>query len=117
MQDAANEFAYERAAVYRDQMRALAAVLHQQTMEAQTPIDADILAVEQQGNQFCVNLAMVRGGRHLGDRAFFPRHTEDQSPTKVLEAFVVQHYIERQIGRASCREKKDIELGREGQTR
>jgi len=97
MQDAANEFAYERAAVYRDQMRALAAVLHQQTMEAQNPIDADILAVEQQGNQFCVNLAMVRAGRHLGDRAFFPRHAEEQSPHEVLNAFIAQHYIERPL--------------------
>jgi len=97
MQAAADSLNYEQAAAYRDQMKALAAVLQKQTMEAQTPIDADILAVEQQGNQFCVNLAMVRGGRHLGDRAFFPRHTEDQSPTKVLEAFVVQHYIERPL--------------------
>lgn len=97
MQAAARAFAYEQAAVYRDQMRALAAVLHQQTMEAQTPIDADILAVEQQGHLFCVNLAMVRGGRHLGDRAFFPRHTEDQSPQEVLRAFVAQHYIDRPL--------------------
>src|SRR5690625_7241151 len=93
MQDAANELSYEQAAVYRDQMRALAAVLHQQTMEAQNPIDADVLVVEQQGNQFCVNLAMIRAGRHLGDRAFFPRQAEQESPNE-------------EIGRASCRERE-----------
>lgn len=97
MQAAAQEQAYEQAAAYRDQMKALAAVLHQQTMEHQNPIDADILAVEQQGASFCVNLAMVRAGRHLGDRAFFPRQTESQSAVDVLNAFVAQHYIERPL--------------------
>ena len=95
MQQASEGMQFELAATLRDQLRALQAVLHRQYVSSTQEADVDIIAVHQVDDDICVNLAMVRGGLHLGDRAFFPAQANDAiEPGEALAAFMEQHYVE-----------------------
>ncbi|MDB5799824.1 MAG: excinuclease subunit [Rhodocyclales bacterium] len=95
MQEAVDRFAFEEAAVFRDQIRSLQTVLHKQHVDSGKDEDVDVIVAMAQDGCVCVNLAMVRGGRHLGDRPQFPQAAgEALVPADALLAFIEQHYLD-----------------------
>ena len=97
MNQAAEALDYEDAAAYRDQIRVLQRILSGQAVESTGAGDSDVIVVVEREAVWCVTLAMVRGGRHLGDRSFFPQNAAGSDAATVLEAFMEQHYAAQPI--------------------
>ncbi|MBV9189134.1 MAG: excinuclease ABC subunit UvrC [Betaproteobacteria bacterium] len=97
MQLASDEKHYEQAAIYRDQIRALTRVQARQYVESHRGVEADVVACVIEGGIACVNLVMIRRGRHVGDRSFFPANAEGAAPAEVVAAFLGQHYLEQPV--------------------
>ena len=92
MEDASSRLAFEQAAIYRDQIQSLHQVREKQFVSSSKGEDVDIVVALAEAGQICVNLAMVRGGRHLGDRPLFPSNAGDSSAVDAADAFIRQHY-------------------------
>jgi excinuclease ABC subunit C len=93
MEAASRRQDYEAAAVYRDQVAALRKVREKQFISGESGADVDVVACARAAGTVCINLVMIRGGHHLGDKNVFPRNAEDAEDVPVLEAFIAQHYL------------------------
>ncbi|UCV01751.1 excinuclease ABC subunit UvrC [Dechloromonas denitrificans] len=92
MEEASARLAFEQAAIYRDQIQSLHQIQEKQFVSSSKGEDVDIIAALKDAGQLCVNLAMVRGGRHLGDRPLFPSNAGESSLADAVAAFIHQHY-------------------------
>ena len=92
MATAAAALRFEDAALYRDQVQALARVREKQFVESRGARDADVVGLALKGGAACVYLMMIRAGRNLGGKAYFPSNADQAGPALVLEAFLSQHY-------------------------
>lgn len=93
MTAAAESQSYELAAAYRDRIQSLRQVQARQFVSDFNVSDADVIACAELQGQHCVNLVMIRGGRHLGDKSFFPKNADGYEIATTLEAFLEQHYV------------------------
>jgi excinuclease ABC subunit C len=92
MNTAAANQEYEMAVVFRDRMQALRQVQAKQFVSDFSVNDADVIAVATIKGEYSINLVMIRGGRHLGDKSYFPKNSQDAEQTETIEAFISQHY-------------------------
>ncbi len=93
MNHAAETQQYEQAVVFRDRMQALRQVQAKQFVSDFNVSDADVIACAQFESQHCINLVMIRGGRHLGDKSYFPKNADNAELSDTVEAFLSQHYV------------------------
>ncbi len=99
MEEASAALDFERAARVRDKIARLQQLQSRQFVESSTASEIDVVVAVREDNVFAVNVVMIRGGRHVGDRTFFPRHAGLGDEADVVGAFLSQHYVERPVPR------------------
>ena len=100
MNEAAADFDYERAAVFRDRIKALTQVQAHQGVNPRGVTEADVIALHMQSGQACVQVFFFRSGQNWGNKAYFPRLASDADEAEVLGAFIGQFYDTRPPARA-----------------
>jgi len=96
MNEAAEALDFERAALLRDRLGALALVQSQGDVAARSVEEADVFAVAHEAGQFCVQVFFFRAYQNWGNYAYRPKADASLSDTEVLEAFIGQFYEDRQ---------------------
>ncbi|MBK9704981.1 MAG: excinuclease ABC subunit UvrC [Betaproteobacteria bacterium] len=97
MAEASAALAFERAARLRDKITRLSQLQSRQFVESSTAGDIDVVAAAAEQGVVAVNVVMIRGGRHVGDRTFFPRHADADLLPEVVPVFLAQHYVEQPV--------------------
>lgn len=99
MGEASAAMEFERAAVYRDRIRAMTQVQAHQGINPQVTSEADVVALHREGGQACVQVFFFRSHQNWGNRAYFPRVTADVEDSEILESFLGQFYSDREPAR------------------
>ncbi|MEP6702256.1 MAG: excinuclease ABC subunit UvrC [Betaproteobacteria bacterium] len=97
MNAAAEELKFEKAAALRDRIHRLQQLQSRQFVHTSSERDIDVVAVVSNEGLIALNLVMIRGGRHVGDKTLFPQHAEGEQLPEILLAFLAQHYLERSV--------------------
>ncbi|WP_375599998.1 excinuclease ABC subunit UvrC [Devosia sp. Naph2] len=95
MNKAAEDLDFERAALIRDRLSALALIQSQGDATARSVEEADVFAIHHEGGQFCVQVFFFRAFQNWGNHAFRPKADDSLTDAEVLEAFLVQFYEDR----------------------
>ncbi|MCX7357141.1 MAG: excinuclease ABC subunit UvrC [Alphaproteobacteria bacterium] len=96
MRDSAEKLEFEHAARLRNRIRALASVRASQGINPHTFDEADVFALHVEGGQSCIQVFFFRAGQNWGNRAYFPRHSVEETPEDILSAFIAQFYDDRE---------------------
>ncbi|MDO9142595.1 MAG: excinuclease ABC subunit UvrC [Methylobacter sp.] len=96
MEQAAAKLEYEQAAGFRDQILTLRSVLEKQFVDGERG-DVDIIACATKAGVACVQVFFIRNGQHLGNKVFFPKMTDEHEPAAIVQAFIPQYYLDKQL--------------------
>lgn len=94
MQEASERLEFERAAVFRDRIRALERVHEEQKVFSTTKVDEDVIALARNDGEALVQVFFIRAGKLLGRDHYQLEGTAESDPGEILEGFIGQFYGE-----------------------
>lgn len=92
MERAAADLQFEKAADYRDQLKAIERVTARQKVIGASDTDQDVIAFARSDGDACVQIFFIRHGKLIGREYFLLDNTEGESDNEVLQEFLTQFY-------------------------
>jgi excinuclease ABC subunit C len=92
MEQAAADLQFEKAAEYRDQLKAIRRITARQKVIGSNDTDQDVIAFARQDGDACVQVFFIRHGKLIGREYFMLDNTEGESDHEVLQEFMTQFY-------------------------
>jgi excinuclease ABC subunit C len=86
---------FEKAGLFRDRIRALTSLNHQQGLSLAGIDKADIIALYQEGGLNCVQVFFIRNGQNYGNQAYYPQADAEEDPADILGSFIMQFYDDK----------------------
>ncbi len=88
---------FEKAAEYRDRIKALSAIQSRQDINLEGLGDVDVMALHQEQGKSCIQVFFFRGGQNYGNRAYFPRHDAEVEASDIIANFMAQFYENKPV--------------------
>jgi excinuclease ABC subunit C len=92
MESESNSLNFEKAASYRDKIVALTQIQSQQNINLKDIKNTDVISIARQGNKSCIQVFIYRSGQNWGNRSYFPKHSDEDQTSEILERFIVDFY-------------------------
>jgi len=96
MDTLAKHLEFEQAAQVRDQISQLRTILEKNYVSGEHG-DVDIVACATKAGIACVQIFFIRNGQNLGNKTFFPKISAEYTPENILQAFIPQYYLDKNV--------------------
>lgn len=92
MMEASHRFQFEKAALLRDQIRAIEKVIEAQKIAVTLKREQDVIALAQDKGLACVEIFFIRNNKLVGRDHFIMENIYDETPNEIITSFVKQYY-------------------------
>ena len=97
MEKSSEKMDYEKAAILRDRIKALAQIQSSQSISSANLDNADVISIAQEAEKSCVQVFFYRSKQNWGNQSYFPFHDKSHTAEEVLASFIVQFYENKNV--------------------
>ena len=97
MEKSSEKMDYEKAAVLRDRIKALAQIQSSQNVSSANLDNADVISIAQEAEKSCVQVFFYRSKQNWGNQSYFPSHDKSHTAEEVLASFITQFYENKNV--------------------
>jgi len=97
MEKSSKKMNYEKAAIYRDRIKALTQIRSSQHISSTNLNNADVISIFQEAGKSCIQVFFYRSKQNWGNQSYFPSHDQSHTAEEVLTSFVAQFYENKNV--------------------